>query len=1135
MGIHFVCGGAMSGKSDLLYRRIIEKASKDFNKKYIFVVPEQAALSAEKELIRLSGCGGILNIQVLSFTRLAYKILEEYNDNNRVMIDDLGKSMLIRRIMSENRASLKLYGRKESNIGFLDEIKSLISEFEQYMVRPEQLKEIAEKRAECGKEDYIYHKLHDLYEIYKNYKNRIDEYGFTTAETLPELAFGYIQTARTLDCELIFDGFTGFTPVQYEFVERLIIRGLSLNFTINCDSDFLSVYEAFSEGKFEDKYYLFGMSLRMVGKIRDYALKNGIILSDDDFEFVGKDSENFSENAIYKLKNRVFRSRSDADNDDTVKLSGLSGCVVLKNNLLNLRDEAEYIVSTIDYMIIKLGMKYSDFAIITPILDDYIPYFADLFEKYGIEYYIDKRFNIAGNPLIRFIDSALSAALSNLSFESVLEFVKSPFMFGGKTEVFEFENYIYSRNISKFSRYQKNWDTPYYGNNPVSLENVNKIRDSVAVKLTPFFKTKKPRTVKYYKEAIIKLLEDNDCRKKLAELKDGLSETGIRHAEYYASEYERVYDTVLLLLEQTEALLAGDLISLKEFYDVFMTGVSKLSLGILPRSNDCVILGDIKRTRVNNVTCLFMPGMINGIIPAASNEDGLLTADDRKMLETAGIELAGASDSDYYDSLYYVYMAVSKPYDKLYVTCPIKAGRQEILPSMIFDEIAGITDEELYDCEVHKACPDLLSVDLDGDELSLIENYSVHDGYENISKEVSEKLYGKLSGSVTRIETFAKCPFRYFANYGLVLGDRPDYRPQPVHLGTVRHAALKAFVDKIAEDLNSGKSKDDLSETQYSEYAAKFIDESFETEVNGIYREDNEIKSISDRVRRDFIDMAIYILNQYKNSEFVPVATEKSFTIPDILGGTALKGTIDRIDIAEKNGKCLVKVTDYKSSEQKIDSHELENGLRLQLPLYLKDVLDYDKVSENQDAAAAEYLSLKMSEIDMDADNAVCDRESLYKGIVNSGYYLNDLNYAGMFDKTFSPVDGVVPDGNSLYTKFTVKKGNVSTTAGSEVLSPDEMHIIADYAVNKIKELSNDIKDGKTEVSPTAGSLYDFTSGEDSFKISAYYGCKYCNYRNTCGFDLGRCMDKIRYIRVNTDNRKEPLNRILGRKEEKDG
>lgn len=211
MGLEFICGSAGSGKSTYLYRQICDEAAAHRERNYYILVPDQFTLETQKTLVEMSGEKGILNIDVLSFHRLAFRAFEQFPAEQKTILEDMGKTMLLRKIFSEQKDNLVYFKKGIDRPGFLDECKSFLCELEQYGIRET---EQFEKMETLGR------KFEDIRLIHDCFKEKMGD-TYQMAEELVTQLTGMIEQMDGIrDSVVCFDGFTGFTPTQYDLLEK---------------------------------------------------------------------------------------------------------------------------------------------------------------------------------------------------------------------------------------------------------------------------------------------------------------------------------------------------------------------------------------------------------------------------------------------------------------------------------------------------------------------------------------------------------------------------------------------------------------------------------------------------------------------------------------------------------------------------------------------------------------------------------------------------------------------------------------------------------------------------------------------------------------------------------------------------
>lgn len=211
MGLKFYIGNAGTGKSFRLYQKVLQEAEKHPKNQYLVLVPEQFTMQTQKDFVSMSPSGGILNIDILSFQRLAYRIFEETGSGKLPILDEIGKIFVVRRVAEEKKDDFIIMSKPMSKIGYINEVKSMISEFIQYEVQSETLKRLMESNRD---KQQLYGKLHDMELIYNGFLEYLKEKYITSEELLDVLYQVADQSKILKDCTIVMDGFTGFTPIQ---------------------------------------------------------------------------------------------------------------------------------------------------------------------------------------------------------------------------------------------------------------------------------------------------------------------------------------------------------------------------------------------------------------------------------------------------------------------------------------------------------------------------------------------------------------------------------------------------------------------------------------------------------------------------------------------------------------------------------------------------------------------------------------------------------------------------------------------------------------------------------------------------------------------------------------------------------
>ena len=219
MSLQYIFGGSGAGKSTYLYNSIIKESIKNPLENYIIVVPEQYTMATQKRVVELHPRKGVLNIDVVSFERLAYKVFEEVGAADYPVLDDTGKNLIVRRVLEQNKRALRFFGSNISNTGFVSELKSVISEMLQYDISVDKLLDINKN---VDNNSLLGMKLDDISLIYGGFREFIKNNYITSEEILDLMCRKVTESSKIRGSVIAFDGFTGFTPVQYRLMAILL-------------------------------------------------------------------------------------------------------------------------------------------------------------------------------------------------------------------------------------------------------------------------------------------------------------------------------------------------------------------------------------------------------------------------------------------------------------------------------------------------------------------------------------------------------------------------------------------------------------------------------------------------------------------------------------------------------------------------------------------------------------------------------------------------------------------------------------------------------------------------------------------------------------------------------------------------
>ncbi len=1099
MALTMIIGGSGSGKTEFIYKKIIEQSINEPDRQFFVIVPEQATMQAQKEIVRLHPRHGTMNIDIVSFERLAYRIFSELAIPQPGVLDDIGKTMVLRRLAGQKRDDLAYFGANVTRPGFLDEIKSMISELYQYGITPEDLKE-TNVYGDLGQ--VLSAKLSDLGVLYQAFKDFIAERYITMEELLDRLCDVCDRSKLLKDSVVVLDGYTGFTPVQYRLIGCLMRLCADIFVTVTATAE----DDIFGTGNESD---LFDMSRKMNAKLNALAKENFFNVNEPVFlgkrpfpRFSGSPALDHMERTIFRYPYAKFTAGGDEIN--LVQAENPSA-------------EISFVVNKIQTLIAKEGMRYRDIAVICGDLKGYSRQLAHQFEENGIPLFIDEKSDIAGNPFIRLIKSVLAIRQSDFDYESIFGYLRTGLVTEKRDMVDIAENYVRALGIRGFKRWSGEWSEVYEGAENMNLTELNAFRQEVITPLASFHDKTAGRqiTAGEVTAALMELFSDLDIERKLSDKAAGFGTSGDKERE---REYSEVYGLVSDLLERFVELLGSEIISWKEYADILDAGFAQIRVGMIPALADRVVAGDLTRTRLASVKVLFFVGVNEGVVPADTTKGGILTEQERETLKRCGIELSPTAREEGFMQRFYLYLMMTKPSDHLYISWTVMSAsgaamRRSVIinqienrfPNISVKEASALIDPDISANAARNAVTGALQEPerLDGDEkfwdryerlsartdtvremerLAEAVTYSYKD--HGIGKEAAKELYGNvLSGSVTRLEGYAGCAYSHFLSYGLGLRERQEYEIDLSDMGTLFHNTIDLFFTRVHDE---GKDFRAITDDERKSLVKECVNDVVKQYRNTIMMSSARNDYLTGKVERISDETVRALIYQIRKGDFEPTEFEADVnTVIPLDNGASmnLRGRIDRMDVYEDDDKIYVKIMDYKSGSRAFDIDLLYHGLQMQLVVYMDTALKAEEEKHpGKKAVPAGLFYYHIDDpliergdgaTDGDIESALL-RELRMNGLVNA-----DLSVISHMDREIEKESDVIP--------VTLKDGILQETKSS-VAGEKRFKELFDFTEKKLKVMGNEILNGNIATDP-------YEQGDRT-------ACTYCPYHGVCGFDL---------------------------------
>ena len=600
MSLRFYFGPSGSGKSHRIYEEIMQRAAQEPGRNFLIIVPDQFTMQTQKDLVMRSDRGGILNIDVLSFGRLSHRILEEVGTKEMPVLDDTGKSLVLQKIAADLKEQLPAMGSLLHKQGYIHEVKSAISEFMQYGISTQDMDKLI---ASAEKRGALAMKLRDLKTLYRGFQDYIRDHFITTEETLDVLRRSLVKSKILPDSVVVFDGFTGFTPIQNRLIQELmrVCEETIVTVTIGEEED---PYQMDGEQK------LFHLSKKTVADLVKLAAEAEVTRGED--VFVKGGPNRFTEaSALCYLEQNLFHYQYEPYTEKQ--------CEIHMFEALSPREEVHQTALYIRKLIREEGLTYRDIAVVIGDLEGYASYVETEFGQLEIPCFLDRTRGIVLNPMIEYIKSALQLYIRDFSYDTVFHFLRSGMADISREEIDELENYVIrtgARGYRTYSRlFTRRTEEMQQGSGQEdteraeeTLERLNRIRQQFADTVEILHMAPRAKAGEYV-DHLYDFLEQNQVQQKLLNYQQQFEQEGDLAK---AREYAQIYRLVMDLLDQIYELLGEEEISLQEFADILEAGFGEITVGTIPQNVDRIVVGDMERTRLKQVKVLFFLGVNDG-------------------------------------------------------------------------------------------------------------------------------------------------------------------------------------------------------------------------------------------------------------------------------------------------------------------------------------------------------------------------------------------------------------------------------------------------------------------------------------------------------------------------------------------
>lgn len=1097
--IHLIYGLPGSGKTSLLTKLIREDVEN--KKKAYLIVPEQAAVEAERSMAKALPPSAMLDFEVLNFTRLANKLFRIYGGLSYHYITPGMKQLLMWQTLRTLAPFLKEYTARADDTTLPATLLSAIGELKTNGISPLQLQSAV---GQMDGESALSKKMTDLSLIYSFYEGAVKESYDDSSDDLLKLAELLEEHMFFQNCNVYIDSFTDFTAQEYRIIKCIAAQADTLAVTLlapSPDAEDIYLYDVLETAK--------KLSHLAEGREKITVLSELPRYQSRELEELARHLWHFN-----------IRDRQTENEKESHAVSVI--------HCHTAYEEAAAAVSTI-LSLIQSGYRYRDIAILARDADSYRGILDTAFAKADIPHFMSEKADIATKPLIAFLFSVIAVYSRDFRREDVIRYLKTGLSEFSLYEIDAFESYtatwsVRGKDFAKvFTMNPDGYSEQMSERAKNLLSTAESVRSRLHASFSDFFAAlDKAEHMSEYCEAVYAFLQSQNIAERLtAYTKRALDEGDKKEAAETAILFKNLFS----VLGDLVAVLGDEPMSLDEFTTALRIVLSNTALGTIPTAADEVMIGSASMLRAGNIRVAILLGVCEGEFPMRVSDRGLFSDGDRSALEQYGILLTGNSKSDAAKELFFAYRAMTMPSDRLILmyrdkqiaeggnAAPSLALRRvcELLPRTPITSFSALPlSSRIYDKE---SAFEALKEPQNQEEIVSLETILKKDP--KFAKRIeasqspitqsrcrlesgtlAELFPGDMSLTQSQMEKYISCHFSYYCRYVLRLREDKKAGFDYSNIGIFIHKILESFLKTTGKDtIDADRDIDKIRQLIREEIRNQsrlMIPEGKETEgriVHLLLRFYRLASLAAVNICRERGD-SLFLSRLYE-AEFGPHSRHSlSAPVLTLSDGSRVElcGKVDRIDSYRKNGKVYVRVVDYKTGAKSFSLDDIREGYSLQLLLYLFAVCDsrsdYFRSllgCEKNDVltpAGAIYLSMAVPNFTKkpsDSDETVLKVAS--DKLTRSGLLLNDCDALRAMSGSLDPkmLAGIKP---------SIRDGSF---VGKALTSAETFEALRAELADIIRRIATEMRSGNADACPN-----------DHGGVPA---CRYCAMKPFCRVD----------------------------------
>ena len=1099
MALSYVLGRVGQGKSYCLFENIRRDLELAGGYNILLLVPEQFTLQTERDLIRHLGGSGIIGVEVLSLSSLGERVLRETGGSRHPILDEAGKRMLLRRVVSEHYAELRIYGPVCRQNGFIKQLSDFISQVKQYQVSWELLRSVTENLAS---DSLLEARLSDLLLLSQAFEAKLQGCYLDLEDRRDLFMSSIIKSEMLRNAHIYIDGFNTVSEQNRMILEQIIVQ-----------SEECMISLCLPEPKGVRDQRIFKRVKQTWQALHSFARAHNIEeryirCGDATVEQNRSQEIRHLEGEIYAWPWRRWQRPVQS-----IRL------LPAQSRL----SEMEAMAEEISCLLRDEGYRLQDIAVITNDIAQYGPVIRRVLHDHGIPVFMDQKRDIMLNPLVNILLTLLDLFNHNWPHRELFIYLKSGLIDIAPGELAKLENYVLAHGVKG-----QQWARPFFRGAEAERDAMEVLRRRVMEALLILQgRLSQCSRVRDYSQVIFEFLQQQGWAENLELLTRAMEQELYFD---YAAENRQMWNTVLDCLDQLVTLMGDMEISLREYRELLEAGFSSYELGAIPTMIDQVLIGSISRSMSHNVRAMFILGLNDGIIPSVSSSNGLFSRADERLLQECELTIGPDHHSREAEEQFLISQTMGKASERLYLSYSLSdldgsALRPSILVDrirMLFPGLEPAVDPTIKPadlCHINgpgSTYPGLirqLKTATEGNQMpglwtAVVEWYRGQDNWQGAlqrtkqglsychrDEKLKQPVLMNLSDSrshfsISALERFARCPFSYYVHYTLRARERRLYDLQPQQTGEIFHQFMQAYSQAVEQ---CGLAWESIDAERGEAMAEQVLEPILLNYGEGMLSSNRRFNMMGHRIGRICRRAARTMTAQIQRGDFRPIGIEMNFGRQGEMEAlqlemedgriVSIEGRIDRVDGLITEEGWYIRIVDYKSSDQKLPLSGWYHGLNLQLPVYLWAALNGLTHTGKDQVKPAGLLYFTMEDPLIESnhkDLAALEAEK-FAQLKLRGILLDDPTVIGRMDRELGPNEGsaILPVrmkvNSELYSEST--------------MSAEEIELILKRAQLMIRMMIDRILHGDADIRPARHGQQE--------------ACTYCEYGTVCHFDRG--------------------------------